>query len=812
MPGGGNVLCASVVVPFQLSDGSPVTPQDWFQALMTHAQELVAPDTVSPLPGAEVLVLGNLPPLMDDRREVHVRCGQVFRDIIVRRDPQAPDAPPATSPEAAAWHEQDNPVGRGGPEDERRPLIVDAERPERPIWLGPTPLDHPARLRRMGVAAEEPTAGWPDDADPAIFYESHDSFWTRSLHPGDPIKLTGVAASEVDASLPPYRVVIASSKLPDGRWEKEPARIHCVTLLPAADMGAMMWRTAIDIGDDVTGDTVSALVAALEDVDAPPRDEQDLAEIAVDRWQEPAKALDDRPLLPRNMATAVALPFGMPPGDDPISERREAAEEWMREEMDVEDVNPFSRQHDEVVADLQEAGKGEDDQPPDMNAVGNMAAAALAVSKKRREESGFPEPDEEAQEKPERRDDNLEAEVDKRLARPHSSPREVAMAANLDEHGGEMLAADETLDKLGEARVSHPKAPMFWPAMEEDEAERFGERLVDHLGEADPERHIDVSGAIVGTGPGAAAATGVADQGTTVSARRLDGLLAENTAWRGVTFENCEMVDSSFANGQFDNCEFRDCVFERVNFSHATFTNCRVFGSTFRELSVHELTIMDSHFEQCVLAKTSFSEAALRDVWFKEGSWEEVQWDMSYLIRVSLTGTAMNAVTYSLTHAPHSHFEGLSMFKVWAMTKGFPGSTFVDVEARTCGFLSACHFDECRFENTRFAETGFTGAFFKDVTFTPGCSFDTCDFTGALFDNAELTAVRFLECSMATSIWTSANNATRAWFLGSTLRGVDFTDTRLGEAVFTDADIDGAIFEEDKIIGADFRGTVRGTA
>lgn len=811
MPGGGNVLCASVIVPFQLSDGGPVVPQDWFQALLTHAQELVAPDTVSPLPGAEVLLLGDLPPLSDDRRDVHLRCGQVFRDIVLRRDPDAPDTPPTTSPEAAAWHEHDNPVGRGGPEDERQPLIVDAERPERPIWLGPTPLDHPARLRRMGVAAEVPTAGWPADADPAIFYESHESFWTRSLQPGDPVKLTGVATSEVNVSLPPYRVVIASSKMPDGRWEKETPRIQCVTLLPAANMGAMMWRTAIDIGDDVTGDTVSALVAALEDLDAPPRDEQDLAEIAVDRWQEPTKALDDRPLLPRDMAAAVVLPFGMPPGDDPISERRAAAEEWMREEMGGQDINPFSRKHDAIVENLQEAGKGEDEQPPDINAVGNMAAAALAISKKRREESGFADPGEQAQQ-PERRDDDLDAEIDKRLGRPHCSPREVAMAANIDQHGGESLAAGDTLDKLSEARVSHPKAPMFWPALAQDEAERFGERLVEHLGEADPERHIDVSGAIVGTGTGVAAATGEADQGTTVSARRLDGLLAENTTWRGVTFENCEVVSSSFANAQFENCEFRDCVFERVNFSHATFTSCRLFGSTFRDLSALELTITDSHFEQCELAKTSFSEAALRDVRFKDGGWKEVQWDMSYLIRVSLSGTAMNAVTYALTHAPHSHFEGLSMFKVWAMTKGFPGSTFVDVEARTCGFLSACHFDESRFENTRFQETGFTGAFFKDVAFTPGCTFDTCDFTGALFDNADLPDVRFLGCSMATSIWTSANNATGAWFLGSTLRGVDFTDTRLGNAVFTDADIDGAVFEEDKIIGADFRGTIRGTA
>lgn len=187
-----------------------------------------------------------------------------------------------------------------------------------------------------------------------------------------------------------------------------------------------------------------------------------------------------------------------------------------------------------------------------------------------------------------------------------------------------------------------------------------------------------------------------------------------------------------------------------------------------------------------------------------------MQWTEGLLIGIALRGTEMREVTFMNTHAPNSRFERLTMFKVWAMGRGFPGSVFEDVEATTCGFLSGCHFDEARFVRTRFVETGFTAAVFKDAHLAPGCRFEHCDLTGGYFANTELAGVRFLQCGLATSIWSNAK-ASEAWFFGSILRGVDFADTELMRAVFTDADIEGVKFQPDKTIGADFQGTLRAT-
>ena len=123
---------------------------------------------------------------------------------------------------------------------------------------------------------------------------------------------------------------------------------------------------------------------------------------------------------------------------------------------------------------------------------------------------------------------------------------------------------------------------------------------------------------------------------------------------------------------------------------------------------------MDCRFDRCDFERFSATDAAVRDLAFMGGTWREVEWVEGLLVGVAMQGTAMQQVTYASTHAPNSRFEQLSMFKVWAMTKGFPGSVFQEVEAKTCGFLASCHFDEAQIVDSRFEETGFANAGFHE--------------------------------------------------------------------------------------------------
>lgn len=820
VPGRGTMLCASTLFPFRLSTGEPVAPADWYQAVSASAGGQTAPDSMAPLPGAELLVLGSVAPVSGDGREATLRCGALERRLLLKADPERPGAPLAAGPEAAVWHEKDNPVGRGGPDDGGlEPLIVGASDRETPVWLGPTPFEHPMRIRMAGVPDEQSGAGWPANADPAVLYESHSTFWIDRLEPGDPLALAGIGERDLETRLPPYRVTVLSGRS-DARWVMESARIHCVSLIPLADLGAVIWRVEIPLGDDILGQSVSVLLAALEDMDSPVKDEKHWIGIALDRLEDAMQAMDDRPLLPATLAAAVAAPFALP-DDDVIEARRTAAESWMRNEADIGD-NPFSEPPAEagIVDEALELVDVEEE-PPDATAVDDLAETALAAGRKRHEEAGFetPEVDYDTPREPERRGEALDAEIGKRLSGPNVSPQEIAIATHIRATGDSAPDPEETLAKLTGARKMNSVPPLYWPALDETEGARFGNELIDRLAERDLKRHIDVSGAIVDSSAresdaaetAAEAAPGLAAAALArhrISGRRLEGLLAEETTWRGVEFSNCEIVDATFASARFENCVFDGCSIDEVNLSKTHMEHCEFTDCVFSGLQINDIVWMYSRFDRCRFERVVVTDAAIRELVFTGGAWEELQWIDCLLVSVALRDAEMRQVTYTGTHAPYSRFERVSMFKVWGMRKGFPGSVFEEVDAKTCGFVANFHFDESRFERTRFEETGFTNAVFKDVKMSPDCRFDNCELGGAIFESAELAGVRFVQCNMTTSLWAGVD-ASDAWFFGTLLRGVDFNDTELARAVFTDADIDGAQFLPEKAIGADFHGTVK---
>ena len=728
-----------------------------------------------------------------------MRCGAIHRRLCLQRDPQAPEAWLDLGAAEAVWHKELNPGGRGGPDDDRMALIVDPDAPENPVWLGATPFDHPVRTRRVGTPDATSGAGWPSDADPAVLCDAHPALCAESLHPGDPIHIEGLGATPIESEIPPYRITITSGRS-EGTFVTETARIHTLGVIPSAGLGAMIWRCAIDVGEDILGQKVEALIAALEDADSELKDPEHWKPILIERWLHPDTSLDDRRLLPPDLAKTVVLPFVVPKASDTLTERHAAAEAWARNEMGISE-NPFDSAAPEeanLAEKAIEEAEGDEEQPPDANKIEGIADQALAASRRRHAEAGFAERPAEEERAPEARGEKLEQEIGMRIADPYQAPRERTLAGTLRSDFIDGIEADDVLDRLAKVRIMSPGAALSWPAMEDEEAAKFGAAVVAHLAENDPHRHIDISGAHFGDD----------SDKPRIAHRRLDGLLAEQTTWREAVFADCDLVDSSFTEASFIGCTFERCRFERTNLSKVELVQCDFIDCTLTELRLSSPTWFECRFKQCTLDRVTMVDLAVRDVRFEKGTWTGVDILNGIWGAVVMRGLAMESVTFAQVHAPQCRLEKLTMEKVWVTGNGFNSSVFEDVMADTCGFLSYARFDKTRFSRVRFSRTGFTNAVFADAHFDSSCALEGCDLSGAMFVNATLEGVHLINCTMVHSLWMNVS-AKEAWFHGSRLRGVDLQGTVLTRAVFTDADLEGTRMHPDKTIGADFRGTVR---
>lgn len=811
VPGLGNALCASAIFPFRISTGENTAPTDWYEAVMAHGDELDIPDSIAPLPGAEVMVVGNLPPVPVKNkkpREAYLRCGTIHQEFLLYPDSENPGVPFHAGHTAAAWHQDDNPEGRGGNGENSSlsPLIVHAKSPEWPIWLSRTPFDHPVRLRRIGKMDKDTGAGWPSGTDQAVLYEAHSGFWAESLNPGDPLEYKGLAKKLLKAKLPEYRITITSARL-DGEWITERARIHSVVLIPAADLGAVFWRTSIALGSDVLGVSVQALVAAVEDVDAPVKEPWHWAQIAQHRTVDPADNLDDRPLLPPAMATTVVSPFAGAASDSDIAAKYKAAEEWAHAETGTSGDNPFGEMPGtagELADQIQETLDDEGDDPPDANKMEEVATALLAERDRRHKAAGHDEPPDSAKvREPMLRGNQLDGEITRRLQIPYCSARELQLLdPAVDKDAKESQSITEldskgALRKIADTRLINPKPVLFWPALDETEAKIFGEKLAEKLKQDSLEYHVDVSGAIIDI-----------EDGVYISGNHLQGLLAEETIWRNVHWSDCEFTDCVFAGSTFENCTFENCTFEKCNLSHAGITSCQFNSCTLREMQMAEPLWMYNGFQDCVIEKVGMTIPSMREVNFSNTRILESQIIQGVLSECTYKACEWRDLIINNVHMPLSKLEQVEMFKTWVIRSGLSGCTFEDIKADTCGFLAGCHFDESHFTRVHCIGVSFNAGIFKDTHIASGCLFNACDFSNALFESTELGGVRFVQCPMIGSQWLNVN-ASGSWFFKSLLRGVDFADTEFSQAVFADADLEGAIFKPEKTIKTDFRGTLK---
>lgn len=794
VPGLGNQLCCSAFFPFQLEDGKALKPADFYEAVASHSGPEAIADPMQPLVNAEAMMLGTAPPVVQDRREAFLQVGPIEVEMLLAPEAGNRDSPIPVGPESASWHAQENPDGRGGPEDDRRPLILNKERMETPLWLGNTPFEHALRQGWVGEAADPPTAGWPPSTDQKVFNEAHPRLWTESLHPGAPIVLDGLTERRLESRLPNYQVEMAYTEA-DGEWHLLTCRINSVVLIPAAEMGAVIWRGSIPLGKDQFGENIIAAVAAMQDF-GEKKDVDHWAAIAAERWADPVRAADDRELVPADMAKALPPLFSVPEGMDTVTPRREAAEEWMRNEAGLPEENPFADQappETKAIEQMEEVAEQED--PPDLAQVDEIAKGALAASRRSHEQAGFETPEVELTRKPEWRGDSLDAEIRNRLSGPYRSKMELEMAHFL-RTAESPQKPEEVMANLTEARIINPMPSLPWPAMGESEGVKFGEAIKEKLDEGDVERHLDISAAIF-------------SEGIIVADRTFKEVLLEESVWRNSQFVKCEFDNSTLAGARFENCQFVDCVFRKTNLSRIHIEGCKFMRCELRDCMPSDMVWMENSFEACTLEKVDFQNLVMRDIEFAGGTWKELQFSDGLSVNLSLREMSMEQVTLTAFHAPYTSFRRVRMFKVFAMARGFPGGLFEEVDAETCGFLGIFHFNESKFIKSGFREVGFTNAVFKDGQIAGGCKFEMCDFTGAIFDNFNISGVRFPECGFVTSIWMNKCQALQTSFFACLLRAVDFGDTMLTGAVFVDADIDDMEALPDATIGADFTGTVR---
>jgi len=804
VPGRGNVLSCSAILPFRLSDGERIRPQLWYEAV-SKVSPTAVPDTLMPLSNTEVVFLGPLPPVTGRSREAYLLCGSLQSSYIFYPDVNAEKPVPwEPEPEAAVWHKDKNPVGRGGPNDSRRPLIVSKADPQNPVWLCPTPHMHPERMRRAGVSAEGDGAGWFADTDSTVFNEAHPSLWiAEGLRNADPLVLEGFSDNRIHINLPPYRVAVATIGVQN--IDLQICRIHTVMLIPAAGLGAAIWRAAVDLRKaDVLGGDVIAVVAGLEDKDEKPSPLDRWFQVFDDRYDNTRKAVDDRPLLPPSITAAMPAPYAAVQDDAEFKERYEAAQEWFKQESNMPDKNPYddpSFMPEEVKEASEKVGLDTEVDPEtgpkSMNEIDKSAMSVFEKNRERHEKAGFKDPDPEEHKKPVvRGEEELQAEIPLRLSGPFRSLRERQIIENT---GAGYLNKDyleSVLVRLVEPRLISPESISFWPILDEEQGKKFGEGLVERLVEGEPlKKYIDVSCAIVVL--------------ANLSGISFDHLLAENTQWRDTEFRQVKMYKSTFVGGRFENCTFTNCEFDRVNLSNVHLVNCRFDNCRFSELNTEELNWRDVKCVHCELVNLSLISCNGYNMRFEHCKLHDLQWTDSVLEKPEFVGTEMRNVTLVQCLMVNSLYERVTMFKVWGMGRGMTLARFDQVVARTCGFVSMFRFDHASFSRVRFVGTGFTNVLFTHAQIDPGCIFDECDLTGSGFYETQATAVRFLGCGMTASSWIKVN-AVDTWFYGAVLSGSFFDDeTELAGAVFAESNVSGVHFYPEKTIGADFTGTTR---
>ena len=802
LPGGRNVLAVSVAFAFRLRDHAVVNDQEWQQMLARTVGPQTVPDTLCPLPGTETLILGPVPAVSqaERRRDCRLVAGPLERRFVLRPDTAVPPAETVVPDYPKAVRDPHwNPEGRAREGEGPRPVIEHPDDSSRPLWLGPTPFNHPLRLAQVGPMGEDATPGWPPGTDPWVLGDAHPAMRAERLDPGDALVLEGLFSGA--RALPRYRVEVTSG-CDDAVFRSVPVRIQTLVVVPAAGAACTFWRGAIDtLPFDDMGFRVSALIAALTDVDDAPKAPDHWAGIAVGRWLDPSKALDDRKLLPRALAATVSLPFAPPGPDDPAVARYEAARAWADAETGAPEENPFQEMADASLPESVKALSDDDpESPPDAEAVGAAADDLLAVARKRHEDAGF-DPDKRPMRPTVARGDALDEEIALRLARAHQSESERSVREALSGEAMRDTGAptpEEALERLATTRaLSATPTPPF-PDFVEEEARTFGVALARALEAADlPARHIDVAGARV------------QGEERRIEGRTFDAVLAEGARFEDVVFSECTFSGGTLATASFERCRFEGCTFDGVNLSGTELLDVTFRDCTLRDLSARELTWGRVRFRDTTLEGVALSDVSAHETDVRGGAWTRVTVSDGLWMHSAWRDTALRNVSFASVHGPDSTFERVRMHKVYVTTKGFCQSTFVALEALECGFISRARFDESRFTGCRFDKCGFTGAVFADAVFDPACRFVQCDFSMAIFGRTTLERVRFAQCPFMGSQWPEIVRASEAWFYQCQMRALDLRMLECHRAVFADSDLTDAHFDPSKTVAADFTATVR---
>ena len=135
-----------------------------------------------------------------------------------------------------------------------------------------------------------------------------------------------------------------------------------------------------------------------------------------------------------------------------------------------------------------------------------------------------------------------------------------------------------------------------------------------------------------------------------------------NREFEDCIFKNCDFSNSDFSNNTFMDCEFIDCNLSMVNLAGsslktANFTNCKLLGIQFQncldflfQVSFQDCVIDYSSFANKKMPKTKFNSSSMKEVNFVGANLTQSVFENCNLDNAIFNDTQLAAVNFTTAY------------------------------------------------------------------------------------------------------------------------------------------------------------------
>ncbi|GAA0783432.1 DUF2169 family type VI secretion system accessory protein [Roseibium denhamense] len=365
------------------------------------------------------------------------------------------------------------------------------------------------------------------------------------------------------------------------------------------------------------------------------------------------------------------------------------------------------------------------------------------------------------------------------------SPGELAVSS-VEGAKEKLDEADETIaESMVTSRQQSP-APLFpLEALPADVPARLGSFVLQKLDERYDFKGADLAGADL--------------RGADFSGMDLTDTFFEQTDLTGATFKGSNLSGAVFAGSVLDEVDFTDTNLAKANFSKTTMKQARLVRAKMHELLVihADWTGTDAsgadlgqvRFIECTLDALKLDQTNMSDCQFLMGSAKGLSAAQASIIRTMFVTLPMDGVC----------MDGSRLERIGFMEVPAAGSSFVEGDWLSVGFMGACDLTQSRFDSLRATECSFNTAKMSECCFLRAkcnsCFFNTCDM--------EVNDFRL--ASFHNSLFGRSNFAGSDFF-GANLFGAALTGADLRRCSMRSANLYAANLLEAKLASCDFSG------